>query len=89
LFLFFRKIVWVVLPCACVDVFMQSHVHDQVEYVVLPFCVVFLVNIIQEIFSITIPTTKTSFFDFNILTTLEVLDYKLVLFCRDYDYELN
>jgi len=53
------------------------------------FALFFMVNIIQEIFSITIPTTKTSFFDFNILTTLEVLDYKLVLFCRDYDYKLN
>jgi len=64
-------------------------VYDEVEYVVLPFSIILLVNIIQEISSITIPTTKTSFFDFNILTTLEVLECKLVLFCRDYDYELN
>ncbi len=63
--------------------------HDQVDYVVLPFSIILLVNIIQEIFSITISITKTSFFDFNILTTLKVLEYKLVLFCRDYDYELN
>jgi hypothetical protein len=77
LLLFLKKIVWVFVLCACVGVFMQSPVHDQVEYVVSPFCIIFLVNIIQEIFALTIPTTKTSFFDFNILTTLEVLDYKV------------